>query len=95
MKAYLQEQGLLLSGGSIVDATIIYAPSSTKNKDKQRDSEMSPIKKDNAWHFGMLALGSVDARSGLIHTVDVTTAKTYEAKVIDQLIREDDEVTIR
>lgn len=91
VKAYLQDQGLLLAGGSIVDATIIHAPSSTKNKDKQRDPEMSSTKKGNTWHFGMKAHIGVDAKSGLIHTVGVTTAKTHDAKVIDQLIREDDE----
>ncbi len=91
VKAYLEEKGLLLSGGSIVDATIIHAPSSTKNKDKKRDPEMSSTKKGNTWHFGMKAHISVDAKSGLIHTVGVTTAKTHDAKVTDKLIREDDE----
>jgi transposase, IS5 family len=64
-------------GGSIVDATIIHASASTK--------------KGNTWHFGMKAHISVDAKSGLVHTVGVTTARTHDAKVIDQLIREDDE----
>ena len=90
VKVYLQEQGLLLAGGSIVDATIIHAPSSTKNKEKKRDPEMSSTKKGNTWHFGMKAHISVDVHSGLIHTVGVTTAKTHDAKVISQLIREDD-----
>ncbi|NOR71739.1 MAG: IS5 family transposase [Methylomarinum sp.] len=87
---YLEEQGLLLAGGSIVDATIIHAPSSTKNKEKKRDPEMSSTKKGNTWHFGMKAHISVDAHSGLIHTVGVTTAKTHDAKVTSLLIREDD-----
>ncbi len=90
VKGYLEEQGILLAGGSIVDATIIHAPSSTKNKDKKRDPEMSSTKKGNTWHFGMKAHISVDAKSGLIHTVGVTTAKTHDAKVTDKLIREDD-----
>jgi IS5 family transposase len=90
VKAYLEEQGLLLAGGSIVDATIIHAPSSTKNKAKKRDPEMSSTKKGNTWHFGMKAHISVDAQSGLIHTVGITTAKTHDAKVTDQLIREND-----
>jgi IS5 family transposase len=68
VKAYLEEQGLLLAGGSIVDATIIHAPSSTKNKAKKRDPEMSSTKKGNTWHFGMKAHISVDAQSGLIHS---------------------------
>ncbi len=91
VKAVLGEKGLLLSGGSIVDATIIHPPSSTKNKDNKRDSEMSSTKKGNSWHFGMKAHISVDAKSGLIHTVGVTTAKTHDAKVTDKLIREEDE----
>lgn len=90
VKSYLEEQGFLLAGGSIVDATIIHAPSSTKNKDKKRDPEMSSTKKGNTWHFGMKAHISVDAKSGLIHTVGVTTAKTHDAKVTDKLIRDDD-----
>ncbi len=90
VKDYLEEEGFLLAGGSIVDATIIHSPSSTKNKDKKRDPEMSSTKKGNTWHFGMKAHISVDAKSGLIHTVGVTTAKTHDAKVIDNLIREDD-----
>lgn len=88
VKVYLEEQGFLLAGGSIVDTTIIHAPSSTKNKDKKRDPEMSSTKKGNTWHFGMKAHISVDAKSGLIHTVGVTTAKTHDAKVTDKLIRE-------
>lgn len=91
VKAYLEEQDLLLSGGSIVDATIIHAPSSTKNKTKKRDPEMSSTKKGNTWHFGMKAHISVDAQSGLVHTVGVTTAKTHDAKVVDRLIREHDQ----
>lgn len=91
VKAYLQEQGLLLAGGSIVDATIVHAPSSTKNQDKKRDPEMSSTRKGNSWYFGMKAHISVDAQSGLVHTVGVTTAKTHDAKVFDQLIRENDQ----
>ncbi len=52
---------------------------------------MSSTKKGNSWHFGMKAHISVDAKSGLIHTVGVTTAKTHDAKVTDKLIREEDE----
>ncbi len=90
VKAYLEQKGLLLTGGSIVDATIIHAPSSTKNKDKKRDPEMRSTKKGNTWYFGMKAHISLDAKSGLIHTVGVTTAKTHDAKVTDQFIRDDD-----
>jgi transposase, IS5 family len=98
VKAYFGEQGLLLSGGSIVDATIIHAPSSTKNQRKERDPEMSSAKKGNIWHpsaklrtgFGMKAHISVDANSGLVHTVGVTTASDHDNSVISELIREDD-----
>jgi IS5 family transposase len=72
VKVYLEEQGLLLAGGSIVDATIVHAPSSTKNHDKKRDPEMSSTKKGNTWHFGMKAHISVDAQSGLVHTLPLS-----------------------
>lgn len=90
VKAYLGEQGLLLSGGSIVDATIVHSPSSTKNQRKERDPEMSSTKKGNTWHFGMKAHISVDVHSGLVHTVGVTTASDHDNSVIGELIREDD-----
>ena len=65
----LSSQGLLLRQGSAVDATLIAAPSSTKNKDGKRDPEMHSSKKANQWHFGMKAHIGVDAASGLVHTV--------------------------
>ena len=89
-KEYLSDQGLLLAGGSIVDATIIHAPSSTKNQAKRRDPEMSSTQKGNTWHFGMKAHISVDANSGLIHTVGITAAKEHDSSVIGGLVREDD-----
>ena len=78
----LTDKGLLLSGGSIVDATIIHAPSSTKNKDKKRDADMSSTKKGNTWYFVMKAHISVDVQSGIVHTVGVTTAKVHDSSVI-------------
>ena len=90
IKGYLGDQGLLLSGGSIVDATIIHAPSSTKNRKKERDPEMGSTKKGNNWYFGMKAHISVDANSGLVHTVGITTASDHDNSVIGELIREDD-----
>ena len=90
VNAYLQEHQVLLSGGSIVDATLIHAPSSTKNQKKRRDPAMSSTKKGNTWHFGMKVHLGVDARSGVAHTVGVTTAKVHDAKVIAHLIREED-----
>ena len=65
----LGAQGLLLRQGSAVDATLIAAPSSTKNKEGKRDPEMHSSKKGNQWHFGMKAHIAVDADSGLVHTV--------------------------
>jgi transposase, IS5 family len=90
VKAHLTEQGLLLAGGSIVDATIIHAPPSTKNQARQRDPDMGSTKKGNTWHFGMKAHISVDAHSGLVHTVGITTAKDHDITVIGELVREDD-----
>jgi IS5 family transposase len=69
INAHLAEQGLLMRAGTIVDATIIAAPSSTKNEGKARDPEMHQTKKGNAWHFGMKADIGVDAESGLVHSV--------------------------
>ena len=65
----LTERGLLLKTGTVVDATLIAAPTSTKNKDKARDPEMHSSKKGNQWYFGMKAHIGVDAESGLVHTV--------------------------
>ncbi len=70
----LSQQGLLLKKGTLVDATLIAAPSSTKNKDGERDPEMHQAKKGNQWHFGMKAHIGVDAESGLVHSVIGTAA---------------------
>jgi hypothetical protein len=74
VNAHLARKGLLLRRGSIVDATIIAAPSSTKNAEGERDPEMHQTKKGNQWHFGMKAHIAVDADSGLVHTVTATAA---------------------
>jgi IS5 family transposase len=74
INAHLARKGLLLKRGSIVDATIIAAPSSTKNESGERDPEMHQTKKGNQWHFGMKAHIGVDADSGLVHTVTTTAA---------------------
>src|SRR5207237_7017403 len=68
------ERWLLQRHGTIVDATIIAAPSSTKNKSKARDPEMHQTKKGNQWHFGMKAHIGVDVASGVVHTVVGTAA---------------------
>ena len=72
--AMLEERGLLMRQGTIVDATIIAAPPSTKNKQKARDPEMHQTKKGNQWHFGMKAHIGVDVASGVVHTLTGTAA---------------------
>jgi len=74
INAHLCERGLLMREGTLVDATIIAAPPSTKNKDNARDPEMHQTKKGNQWHFGMKAHIGVDADSGLVHSVHATAA---------------------
>lgn len=78
INAHLAEQGLLMRAGTIVDATIIAAPSSTKNAEKARDPEMHQTKKGNQWHFGMKAHVGVDAESGVVHTVIGTAANVSD-----------------
>jgi IS5 family transposase len=74
----LEQRGLLLKAGTAVDATLIAAPSSTKNKDKARDPEMHSSQKGNEWHFGMKAHIGVDADSGLVHTVRGTSGNVAD-----------------
>jgi IS5 family transposase len=83
---HLQRKGLLLKKGSIVDATIIAAPSSTKNAEGTRDPEMHQTKKGNQWHFGMKAHIAVDADSGLVHTVTTTAANESDVEQIADLL---------
>lgn len=78
INTHLAEQGLLMRSGTIVDATIIAAPSSTKNAKGERDQEMHQAKKGNQWHFGMKAHIGVDAESGLVHTVIGTAANVND-----------------
>ena len=82
----LRSRGLRVSKGTIVDATIIAAPSSTKNKDGKRDPEMHQTKKGNEWHFGMKAHVGVDSQNKVIHSVVVTPANTADCKVLEQLL---------
>jgi IS5 family transposase len=82
----LIERGLRLSRGTIVDATIIAAPSSTKNAEGERDPEMHQTKKGNEWHFGMKAHVGVDSQSKVIHSVVVSPANTADCKVLEQLL---------
>jgi IS5 family transposase len=74
----LSQRGLLLKTGTVVDATLIAAPTSTKNKDKARDPEMHSSQKGNEWHFGMKAHIGADAESGLVHTVRGTSGNVHD-----------------
>lgn len=78
VNAHLSQRGLLLKTGTVVDATLIAAPSSTKNAQGERDPEMHQTKKGNQWHFGMKAHIGVDADSGLVHTVLGTAANAHD-----------------
>jgi len=86
INAHLSERGLLLREGTIVDATLIAAPSSTKNEKGERDPEMHQTKKGNQWHFGMKAHIGVDARSGLVHTVVSTAANVHDVTQAQKLL---------
>lgn len=86
VNAHLARKGLLLKRGSIVDATIIAAPSSTKNADGERDPEMHQTKKGNQWFFGMKAHIGVDADSGLVHTVTTTAANEADVDQVADLL---------
>lgn len=86
VNALLARKGLLLKRGSIVDATIIAAPSSTKNAEGERDPEMRQTKKGNQWHFGMKAHIGVDADSGLVHTVTTTAANEADVEQVADLL---------
>ena len=89
---HLGERGLLMRAGTIVDATILAAPPSTKNRDKARDPEMHQTKKGNEWHFGMKAHIGVDAESGLVHTVTGTAANVGDVTQAHALVHGEEEV---
>ena len=75
------ERGIIMRGGSIVDATFVESPSSTKNRERSRDPEAHQAKKGNNWHFGYKAHAGVDAGTGLVHTVEVTAANVSDVAV--------------
>ena len=79
VNGHLADKGISLRSGTLVDATIIDAPSSTKNKAGARDPEMSSTKKGNDWFFGMKAHVGVDAVSGVVHSLDTSTAKLHDS----------------
>lgn len=88
----LSKEGKLVSGGTIVDATIVEAPASVKNRDKQRDPEMHSTKKNTKWYFGMRVHIGTDPYYGFVHDVVSTAANEAENKVAPKLLREDDRV---
>ena len=88
----LSKKGLLLKVGTAVDATLIAAPTSTKNKDKKRDPEMRSSKKGNEWYFGMKAHIGVDAESGLVHTVRGTSGNISDIAEANNLLHGEENV---
>ena len=86
VNAHLARKGQSLKAGTIVDATIIAAPSSTRNKDGKRDPEMHQTKKGNQWHFGMKAHIGVDDESGLVHHVECTAANVADVTQMHKLL---------
>ena len=88
----LEKAGLIMHGGTIVDATIIAAPSSTKNAKGERDPEMHQTKKGNQWYHGMKVHAGVDAGTGYLHTITGTAANVHDSTEASKLIRNDDEI---
>ena len=83
---YLQERGMTVSSGTIVDATIINAPSSTKNASGKRDPEMHQTKKGNQWFFGMKGHFGVDKKTKLIHSVAASAANMHDSNMLPELL---------
>ena len=79
---HLRAHGIMVREGSIVDATVISAPTSTKNRSKQRDPQMKSTRKANQWHFGMKAHIGADTR-GYVHSVEVTAANVHDVTMMD------------
>jgi IS5 family transposase len=86
ISAHLAERGLVVGKGTIVDATIISAPSSTKNAEKKRDPQMHQTRKGQQWYFGMKVHTGTDADSGLVHTVQATAANVADVNVMGELL---------
>ena len=83
---HLERNGLKVAKGTIVDATIIHAPSSTKNNDQARDPDMHQTKKGNQWYFGMKAHIGVDSKTKIIHAVVATAANVADSLVLGDLL---------
>ncbi len=86
VNGYLAENGLTVSRGTIVDASIINAPSSTKNRDQARDPDMHQTKKGNQWYFGMKLHIGVDSKTKLVHSAVATAANVHDSQVLDDLL---------
>ena len=91
INAHLCERGLFVGKGTIVDATIINAPASTKNADKERDPEMHQTRKGQQWYFGMKVHTGTDTDSGLVHTVIATSANVADVNVLGELLHGQEE----
>ena len=87
----LMERGLILKKGTIVDSTIISAPSSTKNREKKRDPDAHQTKKGNTWHFGYKAHIGADRDSGIVHTVKATAANIHDVTMTSELLHGEEE----
>ena len=83
---HLQDKGVRITTGTIVDATIIHAPSSTKNREEKRDPEMHQTKKGKQWYFGMKAHVGVDSKTKIIHSAVVTAANMADTTVLPELL---------
>jgi IS5 family transposase len=86
VKDSMEEKGYILKKGTTVDATIIAAPSSTKNKHKKRDPDMSSTKKNGQWHFGMKAHIGADTDTGVVHSLETSTASVHDKNKFDTLM---------
>jgi IS5 family transposase len=91
INAHLSERGFIVGKGTIVDATIIDAPSSTKNAKKKRDPQMHQTRKAKQWYFGMKVHIGVDTDSGLVHTLRATAANVADVNVLGELLHGDEE----
>src|ERR1039458_9492097 len=87
---YLGSRGIRITTGTIVDATILHAPSSTKNEKKERDPEMHQTKKGNQWYFGLKAHIGVDSKEGIVHSVCSTAASVSDVHMLPELLHGDE-----
>ena len=88
----LKNRGLILKKGTIVDSTIIAAPSSTKNRERQRDPDAHSVKKGNNWYFGYKAHIGADKDTGLVHSIAVTAANVHDITIVPKLLTKEETV---